>query len=240
MAAGHDSALSGCVAWKRRKFASGKHRWQGSGTAPTERDPVGTSRSPVDQTGAPRSSGPAIISRMMLRLLSLAALATLLVGCRSLFGPPVYAPSSGQPSQQPGTPQPEPGTPSPQQPVPTPPTPQQPPKEFRLGPASTALVKQARTQSVKGEYPAAVATLERALRIEPDNPLVWLELGQVHLASRNPTQAESMGRKAIALATGNPAVQSSGWRLVGDALRARGRDLDATEAYQRAGNASPR
>jgi cytochrome c-type biogenesis protein CcmH/NrfG len=184
----------------------------------------------------------AIIARMTLRVVSLILIASLLVGCRSLFGPPVYAPSSPQPSQQPGTPQPEPGTPTPQQPVPppVPPTPQQQPKEFRLGPASAALVKQSRAQSVKGEYPAAIATLERALRIEPDNPLVWLELGQVHLASRNAPQAESMGRKAIALATGNPGVQSSGWRLVGDALRARGRDLDATEAYQRAGQASPR
>jgi hypothetical protein len=179
--------------------------------------------------------------RMMLRVVSLALIATVFVGCRSLVGPPVYPPSS-PPSQQPGTAEPAPGTPTPQQPVPTPvpPTPQQQPKEYRLGPASAALVKQSRTQSVKGEYPAAIATLERALRIEPDNPLVWLELGQVHLASRNAPQAESMGRKAIALATGSPAVQASGWRLVGDALRARGRDLDATEAYQRAGAASPR
>jgi Flp pilus assembly protein TadD len=121
------------------------------------------------------------------------------------------------------------------------PPPVQPtPKEFRLSAASSALVKQSRTQSMKGEFPAAIATLERALRIEPDNPLVWLELGQVHLSARNASQAESMGRKALALATGNTAVQSTAWRLVGDSLRARGRDLDATEAYQRASMASPR
>ncbi len=83
---------------------------------------------------------------------------------------------------------------------------------------------------MKGEYPAAIATLERALRIEPDNPLVWLELGQTHLSAKNAPQAESMARKAIALATGNPALQASGWRLVGDAYRARCRDFDATEA----------
>ncbi len=66
---------------------------------------------------------------------------------------------------------------------------------------------------MKGEYPAAIATLERALRIEPSNPLVWIELGQVHLASRNAPQAESMGRKAVALATGAPQLFS---RLPGD------------------------
>jgi tetratricopeptide (TPR) repeat protein len=101
-------------------------------------------------------------------------------------------------------------------------------------------VKQGRAQSLKGEFPAAIATLERALRIEPDNPLVWLELGQVHLSAKNAPQAESMARKAIALATGNPALQASGWRLVGDAYRSRGRDLDATEAYQKANAVSPR
>jgi tetratricopeptide (TPR) repeat protein len=180
--------------------------------------------------------------RRSVRVLPVALLALTLTACQSLFGPPpVYGPSGPQPSPS-GTPQPQPNTPTPQQPVPqpVPPPPQQQPKEFRLSAASAALVKQSRAQSVKGEYPAAIATLERALRIEPDNPLVWLELGQVHLASRNAPQAESMGRKAVALATGNPMVQSNAWRLVGDALRARGRDLDANEAYQRASTASTR
>ena len=158
--------------------------------------------------------------------------------CRSLMGPPVYPPGPQSPTQ-PGTPQPEPGTP---QPTPTPPapTPSQPPKEFRLSAASSALVKQARTQSGKGDFTGATATVERALRIEPGNPLLWIELGQVHLAEGNAPQAESMGRKAIALATGDPSAQSASWRLVGDALRARGRTLDASEAYQRANAATPR
>ncbi|MEJ1960773.1 MAG: tetratricopeptide repeat protein [Gammaproteobacteria bacterium] len=179
---------------------------------------------------------------MLVRTLALVATVSLLAACQSLFGPPVTGPSQTHPQPQSGTAQPSPQTPGPQQPVPSPvpPAPQQLPKEFRLNAASTALVKQGRAQSLKGEFPAAIATLERALRIEPDNPLVWLELGQVQLSARNAPQAESMGRKAVALATGNPSVVASGWRLVGDALRARGRDLDATEAYQRANAASPR
>jgi tetratricopeptide (TPR) repeat protein len=174
------------------------------------------------------------------RILALAAIAALLAGCQSLFGPPVSRPSGPAP-QQPGSAQPSPQTPTPPAQPPAPvPAPSAPPKEFRLSAASNALVKQGRAQSLKGEYPAAIATLERALRIEPDNPLVWLELGQVHLSAKNAPQAESMARKAIALATGNPAVQASGWRLVGDAYRSRGRDLDATEAYQKANAVSPR
>jgi tetratricopeptide (TPR) repeat protein len=175
----------------------------------------------------------------LLRIVLIVASASVLVACQSLIGPPIPAPSPSTPS---GTPQPSPQTPEPQQPVPTPVPPPPPPaqKEFRLSAASAALVKQGRAQSLKGEYPSAIATLERALRIEPDNPLVWLELGQVHLSARNPPQAESMGRKAVALATGNTSVQSTAWRLIGDALRARGRDVDASEAYQRASMASPR
>lgn len=189
----------------------------------------------------PLSVGPGYHRFMTtLRALLLAAVAVSLTACQSLYGPPV----SGSPrpsSPQSGTPQPSPSIPQPEQPPePTPPPPQVPQKEFRLSAASSALVKQGRAQSIKGEYPAAIATLERAVRIEPDNPLVWLELGQTQLSARNAPQAESMGRKALALATGNTSVQSNAWRLIGDALRARGRDVDASEAYQRASVASPR
>ena len=174
---------------------------------------------------------------------ALIAIASLLTGCQSLFGPPVSGSSTPGP-QQPGSAQPSPNTPAPPgqppAPVPTPPAPSAPTKEFHLSAASQALVKQGRAQSLKGEYQAAMATLERAVRIEPNNPLVWLELGQVNLSAKNPQQAENMGRKAVALATGNPVVQANGWRLVGDAYRARGRDLDATEAYQKANAVSPR
>ncbi len=180
---------------------------------------------------------------MGLRTVAVGALASLLVACQSLVGPPVSRPST-PPSRTPGTPQPGPGTPEPQpqpSPEPTPaPAPTQPQKQFRLGTASSALVKQARDQTTKGDFGGATATVERALRIEPDNPLLWIELGQVHLAEGNAPQAESMGRKAVALSTGDPNTQSASWRLVGDALRARGRTLDATEAYQRANSATPR
>lgn len=170
---------------------------------------------------------------------ALAVVAALLAGCQSLYGPPVSTPP--RPGSQSGTAEPSPPVPPSQTPAPVPPSPTpQAPREFHLSAASAALVKQGRAQSLKGEFPSAIATLERALRIEPDNPLVWLELGQVHLSAKNPPQAESMARKAIVLATGNPALQANGWRLIGDAYRARGRDLDATEAYQKANAVSPR
>jgi Flp pilus assembly protein TadD len=177
--------------------------------------------------------------RNFLSAVVVASTASLLVACQSLMGPPVSRPSP--PPSQPGTPQPAPGTPEPQpSPAPPAPAPTQPQKQFRLSTASAALVKQAHAQSGKGDFGAATATVERALRIEPNNPLLWIELGQVHLAEGNTSQAESMGRKAVALSVGDPNAQSAAWRLVGDALRVRGRVLEATEAYQHANQATPR
>jgi Flp pilus assembly protein TadD len=103
-------------------------------------------------------------------------------------------------------------------------------RQFRLGSAASALVTQAHARAAAGDYPAALATLERALRIEPDNPLAWIELGRVQLAAGNPAQADSMGHKALALAAGDPNAQSAAWRLIGESLRVRGRNEEASTA----------
>ncbi len=125
------------------------------------------------------------------------------------------------------------------QPPPPAPLPSQPARQFRLGTAASALVAQAHTQAGGGEYAAAGATLERALRIEPDNPLLWVELGRVQLGEGNAAQADSMGRKALALAAGDSSAQASAWRLIADSLHARGRTADALDAEQRAAALAP-
>jgi hypothetical protein len=63
---------------------------------------------------------------------------------------------------------------------------------------------------------------------------LWIELGRARLGENNPAQADAMGRKALALATGDAAAQSSAWHLIADALRARGRNGEAAEADQHA------
>lgn len=129
-----------------------------------------------------------------------------------------------------------PGSPA-QPPVPSPYAP--PARQFRLGAAASALVAQSHAQAGSGEYAAAGATLERALRIEPDNPLLWVELGRVQLSQGNAGQAGGMGRKALALATGDPAAQASAWRLIADSLHAQGRTPEALEAEQHAASLAP-
>jgi hypothetical protein len=164
--------------------------------------------------------------------------AACLSGCVvSRPSPPPGAPLPGESPSGTAQPAPLPGEPSPA-PSERPPLPG--PRQFHLGPAATALVTQAHAQAGGGDFGQAAATLERALRIEPDNPLLWIELGRVRLGEGNAAQADAMGRKAVALATGDPGAQAAAWRLIADSLRARGRNPEAAEADQRAAALSPR
>ena len=99
-----------------------------------------------------------------------------------------------------------------------------------LSPASRSLVAQAQTQRKKGDLPGATVSLERALRIEPNNPLLWIEMGRLRMDQQNYPQAESMGRKALSMSVGDPHTQSSAWLLISDSLKARGRNPQAQDA----------
>jgi tetratricopeptide (TPR) repeat protein len=94
-------------------------------------------------------------------------------------------------------------------------------------------VGQAQVQLQSGNHALAAASLERALRIEPDNPLLWIELGNVRQAEGNYVQAENMGRRALSLSNA-PRANSAAWRLIAESLRARGRNGEAQEAMSRA------
>ena len=80
-----------------------------------------------------------------------------------------------------------------------------------------------------GDFDGASSTLDRALRIEPNNPLLWIERGRLRLAESDAHQAEGCGRKALALASGDPNAQRQAGRLLADALRAQQRNQEAQE-----------
>jgi Tfp pilus assembly protein PilF len=132
----------------------------------------------------------------------------------------------------------EPPAPGVEPDIETPPPPQLPRERPKvapatLGPASTALVGQAQTQRQRGDFPGATVSLERALRIEPNNPLLWIELGRLRMDQGNFPQAESMGRKALSMSVGDDRSQSLAWALISDSLRARGKNPQAQEALER-------
>ena len=163
--------------------------------------------------------------RPSTRFLAAAVLFTL-AGCASQPfeteppSPTQAPPESGRGPSLP--PPPEPGSADPTIEAPAPaPLPKERPKvaPATLSPASKALVSQAQTQRNKGDLPGATISLERALRIEPRNPLLWIEMGRLRMDQRNFTQAEAMGRKALSVAIGDDRSQSQAWALISDASR---------------------
>src|ERR1700679_1368069 len=156
--------------------------------------------------------------------------AVLLGGC-SLLSPRPSQPPAPSPQPQssgsqsgPAAPNPPPPVPPHAQPVPPPPS-----RENHLSPATHSLVTQARTQMSHGDLDGPSARLDRALRIEPNNPLLWIEIGRLRMAENDAHQAEGCGRKALALASGDRGTQAQAGRLLADALRAQGRNPEAIE-----------
>jgi tetratricopeptide (TPR) repeat protein len=99
--------------------------------------------------------------------------------------------------------------------------------EQAITPASRSLLQTSRDQSASGNYIQAAAALERAIRIEPAQPLLWLELGRVRLLEGDYNQAEQLGRKARTLSVGNAMAEAQSVQLIADALRGQGRYHDA-------------
>ena len=73
--------------------------------------------------------------------------------------------------------------------------------------ATAALLDQSRQHSATGEYAQAAASVERALRIEPGNPWLWLELAQVHQSTGNVQQAQASAAKALSLSGPDTAAE---------------------------------
>lgn len=70
------------------------------------------------------------------------------------------------------------------------------PKAYQTSPAVQALMKQADTEMGRGNLDNAATIIERALRIESDNPDLWMKLSQINDKQGNHEQAVSMANKA--------------------------------------------
>lgn len=99
-------------------------------------------------------------------------------------------------------------------------------------PAVVALLQGAESQANAGQLDAAAASIERALRIEPANPLLWYHLASVRLEQGDPSQAEQLAVKSNRLAVGNRVQQSRNWQLIARA-RAMRNDLPGAEQARR-------
>jgi tetratricopeptide (TPR) repeat protein len=86
-------------------------------------------------------------------------------------------------------------------------------------PAVVALLEQAEQQANAGELEAAAASLERAIRIDARNPVIWYHLATVRLSQGEPAQAAQLAGKSNSLAPGNTAQQARNWLLIAEARR---------------------
>lgn len=161
-----------------------------------------------------------------MRKLALAFVLTLgLAACETPGPVSTPVPPAPAPEQTPSPPEEPPRKPS------GPARPPPPAARHRtLGPAAGALVAQAKQQSAAGNHALAASTIERALRVSPNHPLLWIELGRIRLAQKNPAQAETMGRKALAAAADDRSAQAAAWKLIAEANRAQRRTSQAREA----------
>lgn len=146
-------------------------------------------------------------------------LALLAAGCGTAPPPPdpyrvgepvARAPAGGQPRDLP-PPAPAPGAPSGgtgalSSPTPLP-APAPAPGTAPISPASQALLAESRGHLARGDPGQAAATLERALRIDPRQPLLWLELAEIRLAEGELAQAESLAQKALTFTAGQPELE---------------------------------
>lgn len=102
------------------------------------------------------------------------------------------------------------------------------------GPAVIALLDQARRQAGAGEGEQAAATLERALRIEPQNAWVWHRLAVLRLEQGRWDQAIDLATKSITLAGTDPRLLGGNWEVIARARAGKGDHGGAQRAHARA------
>lgn len=100
--------------------------------------------------------------------------------------------------------------------------------------AVVALMDSARTDAAGGKPDAAVASLERALRIEPRNPRLWQELARLRLQQGQYQQAEGMATRSNSWAGDDRTLRAENWRLIGEARLKRGDHQGAQAAFDKA------
>ncbi|HVY64540.1 MAG TPA: hypothetical protein VHH11_06945 [Gammaproteobacteria bacterium] len=158
----------------------------------------------------------------------LAVLAAGTVACASLQpGPSRSGPPTPQPTLPPAArPSPAPPPPPPGAlplPPPSPPAALPPASQSSTAPsrpqsdassASNALLAQSRAQRASGNVAQATASIERALRLDPNNAELWVERGELALQTGDAAQAGTMARKALSLAGANGAISARAQRLL--------------------------
>ena len=86
-------------------------------------------------------------------------------------------------------------------------------------PAVLALQGQADSQRRGGELDSAVVTLERAIRIQPRNALLWHKMAEIRLQQHKPRLALDLAKKSDSLASGNRELNKKNAVIITESRR---------------------
>ena len=101
-----------------------------------------------------------------------------------------------------------------------------------VAPVVAALVTDAQASRKSKNYQQASAQLERALRIEPANPVLWQELAIVHMEQGSFEQAVQFASKSNSL-TRDRVLKKKNWQLMAYAYNQLGDKERAEEAERK-------
>lgn len=101
-------------------------------------------------------------------------------------------------------------------------------------PAIVALLDNADQSMASGNTDRAVASIERALRIDPKNPRLWQHLGRIRLQQKRWDQAIATARKSNLLATDDVRLRADNWLIISRALEGKGDSTGAQHALEQA------
>lgn len=102
-------------------------------------------------------------------------------------------------------------------------------------PAVLALLSEAENNRKAGQLDNAASALERGIRIQPRNPLLWHQLAEVRLQQQQPGLAEDLAKKSNQLARGSQPLTQKNWSIIARARRAKGDMSGAEKAELQAG-----
>lgn len=97
-----------------------------------------------------------------------------------------------------------------------------------------ALLDTAQQQRSQGDLNGAASSLERALRIAPQEPQVLYRLSEIRLMQGDAAQAEQLAQQGLQYSGGRPALQAGLWDLISEARDKQGNRQGAEEAREKA------
>lgn len=98
--------------------------------------------------------------------------------------------------------------------------------------AVLALLANAREAALKGELARSESFLERALRIEPRNAVLWHYMAKLRLNQGRLKQAAGLAAKSNSLDSSNKILQADNWRIIAHARHQSG-DIQGSKQAQR-------